>query len=243
MSLLGRSFTRGFGSYLGAFTAKALVSSATSRSSSVSDGKGHRFFLGLLFYVISCALSIKYINMDSGIPGAIILFGWIIPVLFFKIRDVIGSRKTRAYAKSELMKVLDESEAAGIEASNREELLNKMDKTEYPMLLLLEAKEKIERVICLHKKYGKNDLETMNKILDGKYWVGMSEDHLKDMLPGQTPSSQERKEIKGREVKKYVYGKNSYSGDTLVFTDGILTEFKDKDNFINQSFGSNAVAV
>lgn len=242
MSLLGRSFTRGFGSYLGAFTAKSLVSSIQSSSVDSSEGKGHRFFLGLLFYVVGSALLLKYSSEGSMAPGLMILFGWLIPFVFFKMKDAIDNRKTKAYVKAELIKLLDMSDEAGIKTSNREELMKQLDETKYPMYFLLQAKDKIERIIYLHGKY-KDDLETMNKILDGKYWVGMTEDQLKDMLPGQTPSSQERKEIKGKEVKKYIYGKNAYSGDTLVFTDGILTEFKDKENYINQSFGSNAIAI
>jgi len=74
----------------------------------------------------------------------------------------------------------------------------------------------------LIKKYGEIDAL---KIIDGKYWLGMTEQQLIDSI-GQ-PTLIQKEILKTKEKVIYIYGKKT-TGDVFTFVNGSLDALKDR---------------
>lgn len=76
-----------------------------------------------------------------------------------------------------------------------------------------------------YKNKGYDD-DTICNIMNEELWLGMNEEHMKDMK-GE-PTKTERETMKSGKIRtKHIYG-NKTSGDVLVFEEGLLVSFKDR---------------
>lgn len=71
-------------------------------------------------------------------------------------------------------------------------------------------------------KYGAEDAV---RIMNHEYWIGMTEEHLRECKGG--PHKIERDVLKTKTKTTWIYG-NKTSGDYFVFEDGKLVRFKDR---------------
>lgn len=70
------------------------------------------------------------------------------------------------------------------------------------------------------------DNDTICNIYNEELWLGMNEEHMRDMK-GE-PDATEKETLRNGKLKTtHIYG-NKRSGDVLVFEDGVLVSFKDR---------------
>ena len=84
------------------------------------------------------------------------------------------------------------------------------------------AREKAERKERLENSYG---VEIASQIINQEYFLGMTEEHLKECRGNPTKIEQEVLKTKTKIV--YIYG-NKSSGDVFTFVNGELERFKDR---------------
>ena len=86
--------------------------------------------------------------------------------------------------------------------------------------------KRINRLLIFTLKYqnilSESDLE---KLIDGDYFVGMTEEMVLESFGN--PDKIEDEVLKTKTKRTYVYG-NKNSGDVLVFEGGVLVRFKDR---------------
>jgi hypothetical protein len=230
---LSNSIVRGFGFRIGSNMANSLMKNAAKNPVSPETAKRQwkRFGIGFIFYILINYISFKlYMGTPGSMgPGLSILFGWIPCFTFFKIKDVIDTKKSREHAYQSLLETIKDFKTDGRKLSNEDEVIAGFHASKkYPWSYVLDVQNKLERFKYLGTKYDAEDncQEIIDRIMDGQIWLEMTEDNLIDLKDGKQPNKIERKVVKGIEHKKLIYG-NVYSGQWYEFEDNKLTSYKD----------------
>ena len=127
-------------------------------------------------------------------------------------RELLNKRLIDAYNKSSLSKEVFDSITSRINTDEiyvlERDIASELKRHELKAQLIL--------------KYGEVDAL---KVLEGQYWLGMTEQHLIDSL-GQ-PTSIQKEILKTKEKVIYIYGKKT-TGDVFTFVNGVLDSVKDR---------------
>lgn len=228
MSLLTRSFVRGFGGALGFMTAKGLVKSFSNSSATESSISNKQSWTIFLFWFL--VVGILGANFGAGYGTTAFFLGWIPPYLYFYIKNKRDAKELEFEFKDTYKvmfeKYLELAKEKNIVTSVNTETIDSLMKNcdSYKMRFEFEKFQKfIDTIIELREK--KYDDDTIQKVVNNEVWIGMDETLLVHSRGKATKV--ETEELKTKMKRTYVYG-NKTSGDTFTFNDGILVGYKDR---------------
>lgn len=219
---LTNSIVRGFGFTLGRRAADSLLNSTYDNSSKTTSSKNQWIAIG--FWVLGFFVVGQLHSTGAGVfwffLGIPINLGVIKIITYFK-RKKIENVLREKYC-NEIPALMNEVKSLPAQFMITDEVIN--DKTSFEDVE--STYESLNRILNRYRpivvKYNR---EMATKIIQGYYWIGMTEENLIDMK-GQ-PTNLETKIKKDVDVKVYVYG-NKQTGDILTFENGKLTEFTDR---------------
>lgn len=224
MGNLSRSFVRGFGATLGAMTAKSFVDGASQYSGGGAFGLSTKRQWISVFQWLTGTVFLWLINP---VFGVIFLLVGIPIIVYFQKRiqrreDQENWKIEREDLLSKLENVLAKFRENGISInlSNGQTLDSNTSNGEI-FNMLGQLNKKMALLEKIKGKYGSSDME---KVLEGKPWIGMTNEMLRDMR-GE-PDQYEVDSAKFTET--FVYGKSVRSGDVFKFKNGELFSIKDR---------------
>jgi hypothetical protein len=156
---------------------------------------------------------------------------FVFAIICFVVAVIIGTiekNKRRKYEDVEKNRLISIIESAitesGLEIDSWGVI--KEDCVKNPLKYTENVVHRINRLITFTLKYQNIlDKDNLNKLIEGEYFIGMTEEMLLESF-GQ-PDKIEDEVMKTKIKRTYVYG-NKNSGDILVFENNKLVRFKDR---------------